>query len=162
MTLQISFNELERADMVRVLGMELTDKVNRVFENPSSPMVAVDLLAKLLLPDLPHIIWEADAATFQFTYVSDSAEGLLGYPVASWLEHPTFWADQVVYPPDAADAVAYCALATGSKRDHAFFYRAQAQDGSIRYLYDIVRVVMGENSAARLRGIMIEVSSAEA
>lgn len=158
MTLEVTFNDFERANMDRVLGAELTDKVNRVLADLTSPMMSVDLLAQMLLPNVPHIVWEGDAATFQFLYVGNSAEALLGYPVSSWVENPTFWADQVVYPEDAGEAVAYCALATGSKRDHAFFYRAQAKDGHIVRLFDIVRVIMGENAPHRLRGIMIDVT----
>ena len=36
------------------------------------------------------IVWECDAKTLQFTYVSQKAERLLGYPAKNWLEGATF------------------------------------------------------------------------
>ena len=36
------------------------------------------------------IVWEADARTFQFTFISERAVKLLGFPAADWLM-PGFW-----------------------------------------------------------------------
>ena len=38
------------------------------------------------------IPWEADARTWQFTYVGPQAEALLGYPIEQWYEDG-FWAE---------------------------------------------------------------------
>jgi PAS domain S-box-containing protein len=109
--------------------------------------------------DRPVIVWEGDAQTFAFSYVSDSAEELLGHPARRWTTEPTFWADIVVHPEDRDDAVAYCALATGKCLDHAFVYRAKTADGRVRWLADYVQVVRGPKSIAeRLRGIMLDVT----
>ena len=111
-----------------------------------------------LVDDLNAIIWEGDAQTFQFSYVSRNAETMLGYPVERWYE-PGFWTDVIVHPEDRSDAVAYCALATGQGRDHAFEYRARAADGRIVWLRDIVRVVFGEKGLPeKLRGVMIDIT----
>jgi PAS domain S-box-containing protein len=109
--------------------------------------------------DRPVIVWEGDAQTFAFSFVSPAAEKLLGHPARRWTTEPTFWADTVVHPEDRDDAVAYCALATGKCVDHAFVYRAQTADGRVRLLADYVQVVRGARSIAeRLRGIMIDVT----
>lgn len=101
------------------------------------------------------IVWEGDAQTFQFSYVSPSAESLLGYPCSRWLEEPTFWADTVVHPDHRRTAVSYCALCTGRGADHDFEYLAQGADGRVVTLYDVIRVVLGARGVAvRLRGIM--------
>lgn len=44
-----------------------------------------------LIDSLDSIVWEADARTFRFTFVSRQAERLLGYPVERWLTEPEFW-----------------------------------------------------------------------
>jgi len=43
-----------------------------------------------LLDDLDAIVWEADPQTVQFSFVSQKAERLLGYPVRRWLDEPDF------------------------------------------------------------------------
>lgn len=107
-------------------------------------------------------MWEGDAQTFQFSFVSDSAERILGYPVSRWTKEPTFWADIVVHPDDRSDAIAFCALATGKCRDHNFVYRALSADGRIVVLHDIVKVILGPKRIARtLRGIMLDVTAPE-
>lgn len=109
--------------------------------------------------DRPVIVWEGDAQTFAFSYVSEDAERLLGHAAKRWIEDATFWASVVVHPEDREDAVAYCALATGKCLDHAFVYRARTADGTVRWLADYVQVVRGSRRVAeRLRGIMIDVT----
>jgi PAS domain S-box-containing protein len=109
--------------------------------------------------DRPIIVWEGDAQTFEFSYVSAAAEEMLGFPARRWTNESTFWADSVVHPEDRDDAVAYCALATGKCLDHAFVYRAKTADGRVRWLADYVQVVRGPRGVAeRLRGIMLDVT----
>jgi PAS domain-containing protein len=65
----------------------------------------------------------------------------------------------VLHPEDRASAIAYCALATGQCRDHEFEYRAIGTNGQVRWLYDIVKVVLGSKGVPRLlRGLMIDVT----
>jgi hypothetical protein len=67
-----------------------------------------------------------------------------------------FWAMKVVHPEDRKAAVTYCALATGKGCDHDFTYRAVKADGSIIFLHDIVKVVLGRSHVPRrLVGIMM-------
>jgi len=112
-----------------------------------------------LVDDLDAIVWEGDAQTFQFSFVSKAAEKILGYPAERWYE-PGFWADVVVHPDDRDHAVAYCALATAQGRDHTFEYRARAADGRLVWLRDVVRVVHGDKGIpVSLRGVMIDITA---
>jgi PAS domain S-box-containing protein len=136
-------------------------KIWSIFGSPSDPMLALEARAREILPDLPLILWEGDAATFHFAYVSPQAEALLGYPARRWTEEPTFWADIVVHPGDRNDAVAFCAVATGQCRDHDFVYRARTADGRVVWLHDVVRVIRGARDIPeRLRGVMLDVTPA--
>ncbi|MFH1872336.1 MAG: PAS domain S-box protein [Pseudomonadota bacterium] len=102
------------------------------------------------------IVWEADATTFLFSFVSKKAERLLGYPAEDWA-HPGFWVEHM-HPEDRAWAPEYCAACTARLEPHDFEYRFIAQDGRIVWLHDIVTVV-AENGAPRwLRGIMMDVT----
>jgi PAS domain S-box-containing protein len=138
---------------------EISLKAHAIFGDGSEPIETVATRARALLADRDHIVWEGDPATFEFTFVSDSAERILGYTPQSWLQ-AGFWADVVLHPEDRASAIAYCALATGQCRDHEFEYRAIGADGQVRWLYDIVKVVLGSKGVPRLlRGLMIDVTT---
>lgn len=140
----------------------LAAQLAAIFGSPADRIEEVTARAARLMPDDAVIVWEGDPQTFIFSYVSPSAERVLGYPVARWLE-PGFWARTVVHPDDSADAVAYCALATAQGRDHDFQYRARTADGNTVLLHDVVHVIKGPlGVAARLRGIMVPIGEEDA
>ena len=133
---------------------ELADEV--FGDNADSMQTLNERADELLPPDA--IVWECDATTFVFSYVSPSAVTALGYPTESWTEDPVFWATRVVHQNDASEAVNYCASETACDRDHAFEYRAVAADGGIVRLRDVVRVVPADGDLPkRLRGVMFVV-----
>jgi PAS domain S-box-containing protein len=111
-----------------------------------------------LVNSIEGIVWEADARTFQFTFVSEQAERVLGYPAQRWLSEPTFWKDHI-FADDREWAVDYCVSATQQKRDHEFEYRMLASDGRIVWLRDLVTVVIENGEATRLRGVMLDITS---
>jgi PAS domain S-box-containing protein len=112
-----------------------------------------------LVQSLDAIVWEMDARTWRFTFVSDRAEHLLGYPVRRWLDEEGFWQDVLLHPDDRGWAVDFCVTATNESRDHEFLYRARAADGRTVWLKDLVRVVRDQAGAARLlRGVMVDVT----
>jgi len=110
-----------------------------------------------LVDGLDAIVWEADIATFSFTYVSRRAETIFGYPVERWLELG-FWAEHI-HPDDREEAVSYCVEATAGGRDHKFEYRMIAADGREIWLSDIVRVITDESGTPnRLTGVLIDIT----
>ena len=44
-----------------------------------------------LVNSIDGIVWEADAATFAFVFVSQQAERILGYRLDQWMATPNFW-----------------------------------------------------------------------
>ena len=111
-----------------------------------------------LVHGLDAIVWEADATTFQFTFISQRAEDILGYPVERWLTEPHFWADHIV-PDDREWAVNYCVSCTNKLEDHQFEYRLQAADGRVVWMRDIVHVVTdAHGQPALLRGVMVDIT----
>ena len=116
-------------------------------------------LANVQLQQLIHsidgIVWEAEAETFAFTFVSAQAERLLGYPTSQWVEEPTFWVDHI-HPDDRDEAVEYCGSATKAGQDHEFEYRMITKDGRIIWLHDVVTVEVKDNEVVKLRGIMVD------
>ena len=110
-----------------------------------------------LIDAIDGIVWEADARTFQFTFVSAQAERLLGYPCAAWLASPTFWRDHI-HPDDREAAVEYCVNSTAKLQTHDFEYRFIAADGREVWLRDIVTVLAEGDEPKTLRGIMVDVT----
>lgn len=110
-----------------------------------------------LINNIDGIVWEADAKTFEFSFVSKQAERLLGYPVEQWINEPTFWKDHI-YEDDRTWAVNYCVQCTKEKIAHEFEYRMVASDGKPVWLRDIVTVYIENNEAVSLRGIMVDIT----
>jgi two-component system, cell cycle sensor histidine kinase and response regulator CckA len=111
-----------------------------------------------IIQSLDAIVWEADAATLQFTFVSQRAEEFLGYPVEQWLTEPDFWASHI-HPDDRAKTVEFSKTETAAGRDHEFEYRLMAADGNEVWLRNIVRLVPGSSGrAVQLRGVMVDVT----
>ncbi|HLP38309.1 PAS domain-containing sensor histidine kinase [Lacibacter sp.] len=110
-----------------------------------------------LMNSVDGIVWEADAQTLVFTFVSEQAERMLGYPVERWINEPDFWAEHI-YDEDRTWAVNYCAQSTSEGKSHQFEYRMIAADGRILWLRDIVAVIMENGKPARLSGIMVDIT----
>lgn len=111
-----------------------------------------------LVNTIDGIVWEADAATFHFTYVSDHAEELLGYSKQEWLDDPAFWATHI-HPDDRGWVVSFCENYTRLKKEHQFEYRMIAKDGSIVWLADFVTVVAENERSTLLRGVMVDITA---
>jgi PAS domain S-box-containing protein len=110
-----------------------------------------------LVNSVEGIVWEADAATCAYLFVSEQAERILGYPTETWLNEPTFWKDHL-HPDDRDRAVQFCLQATAQKRNHEFEYRMIAADGRAVWLRDLVTIVIENGRAIRLRGVLIDIT----
>src|SRR3984893_1333702 len=106
------------------------------------------------------IVWQADSETFRFSFVSEQAERILGYPIDRWLNEPTFWKDHL-HPEDRDWAVNFCVNATAEKRDHDFEYRMIAADGRTVWLRDLVTVIVQGDRPTKLRGVMVDVTKSK-
>ncbi|MBA4116637.1 MAG: PAS domain-containing protein, partial [Rubrobacter sp.] len=92
-----------------------------------------------LVDSVEAIIWKGEAQTLRFTFVSDQAEAILGYPAQRWTREPSFWQEHI-HPEDREWAVSFCRKAVAEKRDHDFEYRMISADGGVVWLRDVVRV----------------------
>ncbi len=119
-------------------------------------MRASDQRFRNLVDSTDGIVWEADASTFNFQYVSGNAERILGYPTSDWLQ-PGFWADHI-HPDDRADTVARSVARAARGEAHALEYRFVAHDGRTVWLRDLVTVVAEDGQPRWLRGLMVDVT----
>ena len=111
-----------------------------------------------LVHSVEAIVWEANPVTVQFTFVSEEAERLLGYPADDWVQVPGFWVDHI-YPQDRETILHDCATATAEMRDHSLEYRMIAADGRSVWIRDLVRVESEDGVPVRLRGVMFDITA---
>jgi PAS domain S-box-containing protein len=146
--------------VIGITSSHLSDRARKEALNAEQrrvQAVAAEQRFRDLVNSVEGIVWEADAETFAFSFVSDQAERVLGYATKQWLEGPTFWKDHL-HPEDRDWAVRFCRDATTQKSSHDFEYRMIAADGRMVWMRDIVTVVVENGRATRLRGVMVDVT----
>lgn len=147
----------------RRLGEELE---HRVVQRTQELLAANRTLRTLeswqrtLIDAIQGIVWECDAKSWRFTFVSPQAETVLGYPVSQWLDQPDFWQAHI-HPDDRAWVLDYCAKTAREKAKYSFEYRMMAADGRILWLRDIVTVEQEQREPVVLRGIMVDITDSK-
>jgi len=103
-------------------------------------------------------VWEADARTTLFTFVSEGAQDILGYTPREWLAEPNFWGDHIVAEDREQVLKQFVrAITVGGKLDME--YRFHAKDGSVVWLRDLAHVVKDVDGApALIRGLLVEIT----
>ena len=102
------------------------------------------------------IVWEADAQTVNFTYISKQAERLLGFTAEEWYTKD-FWPKHL-HPDDKDKTIAYCTSRTKKMKGHDFTYRFISKKGKVIWLRDIVNVVVEDGKPRWLRGVMFDIT----
>ena len=111
-----------------------------------------------LLGGMGAIVWESDPGRSHYTFVSDQAVALLGYPLERWINEAGFWLDHV-HPEDREEAARWCARAATEGGDHGLSYRALAADGRAVWLRDMLHVSSDEHGAPlKLRGVLFDIT----
>ncbi|MGZ9736389.1 PAS domain S-box protein [Flavobacterium sp. GNP002] len=111
-----------------------------------------------LINTIDGIVWECDAKTFNFNFISQKVEKILGYTAEEWLESKTFWVDHI-HPEDRKWTTDYCTSKTKENLNHDFEYRMIAKNGAVVWLRDIVNVISKNDQPLSLRGIMIDITT---
>jgi PAS domain S-box-containing protein len=113
---------------------------------------------KALVDDLDAVVWEADATTGRFTFVSGAAGRILGFPPRAFIDEPDLWADHL--HPDDRDVVLREFLAeTAGPGEHDLEYRFCRGDGAIVWLRGVGHAIVDEHGRPRaVRGLMFDVT----
>ncbi len=133
------------------------EKLEKLVGKRTSALQASEAKLRALIGDIDAIVWEADPETFQFTFVSERAESILGYPIQQWMTEPNFWANHL-HPEDKDKTLAICNNAIARGEDHEFSYRAISAQGREVWLHDFVRVMKSQTGATKLRGLMVDIT----
>jgi PAS domain S-box-containing protein len=101
------------------------------------------------------IVWEADARTLQFVYVSRYTERLLGYSASDWTS-PGFWQARI-YFQDRDRVLNEINRVIAKEGEVHLDYRVVAADRRLVWLHDSIRVAE-RGGLPRLLGVAIEVT----
>jgi PAS domain S-box-containing protein len=111
-----------------------------------------------LVQGLDAIVWEADASTLRFSFVSQRAQTVFGFPTDRWLDEPDFFSKRI-HPEDRVKVMSKCRAALARGEDHELEYRALTATGEIVWLRDIVHVVPdAPGNAGQLRGLTVDLT----
>ncbi|CAM3732385.1 hypothetical protein FSS13T_22470 [Flavobacterium saliperosum S13] len=130
------------------------------FVKAHQELQSVKSLVEVVATSVEGIIWEANATTFEFTYISKQVERILGYSPSDWLTKPYFWKDHI-HPEDREAAIHFCHEQTLMGKDHTFEYRMLTKAGDYVWLQDRVTVISENGKPVILRGLLIDVSASK-
>jgi two-component system cell cycle sensor histidine kinase/response regulator CckA len=91
------------------------------------------------LSSLPVTLWQADAATFVFTFVGGAAEEILGYAPSHWLTTPQFMFERV-HPDDRGEVMALYQAVAATGGEASAEFRAIGSSGEIVRCRETIRV----------------------
>ncbi len=117
-----------------------------------------ELEYRQLVESVQAIVWKCDARSFQFSFVNQQAEVLLGYPVARWIEEPGFW-EKHVFPDDRDSVISTCKKVATTLQVYEIEYRMIAANGRVVWLRDIIHPVVEDRQAKGLLGVMVDITA---
>ncbi len=112
---------------------------------------------RMLVESSNAILFSADPETLRFSFVSQEAEKLLGYPVSAWSEEADFWVNHL-HPDDRRWASEFCTSMVRRQEAHDFEYRMIAADGRVVWLHDSTSVIVEEGRVVSLVGVMVDIT----
>src|SRR5881394_1011096 len=110
-----------------------------------------------LVHSVEGIVWEATAHNSRFTFVSQQASRLLGFPAERWLRNRNFWKNHL-HAKDREWVLKFRAQAVATKKDCVLEYRMIRSDRRIVWLRDSLSVSQDARGQLTLRGIMVNVT----
>ncbi|MBD1920981.1 PAS domain S-box protein [Microcoleus sp. FACHB-831] len=107
---------------------------------------------------LDAIVWERNPATSEFTFVSQRAVEILGYPIKQWLEEPNFWQNHI-HPEDRDRATALYQQAILNRGRSDIEFRFIAADNGVVWLRDRMNVVQDSSGCLQqISGLMVDIT----
>lgn len=109
-----------------------------------------------LLETTKVVSWEAEIEDQHFTYVSEQAGKMLGYPIAAWYE-PNFLATHL-HPDDRRRVLRTYGKQTRRAVHFELTFRMIGSDGQVAWVQNLVSVSPGRDTTGRMHGFMIDIS----
>src|SRR5436190_10136597 len=131
--------------------------------HPPTPSPDAELeRARNLVAQIDGVVWEVDAASMSFTFVSDGVRTLFGYGADEWLADAGFWSDHL-HPDDRAAAIERFVRIASEGGDFDDAYRFLAKEGSWVSVRDVGHATADpEGKPATVRGLILPASPNDA
>ena len=111
-----------------------------------------------LIDCIDGIVWEADARTFRFDFVSRQSERLLGYPPEQWMAAENFWSG--ILHPDDQWARGHRVQMVARKIPYTCDYRMLAADGRTVWIRESAAVQLDAAGEPLLvRGVFHDITA---
>jgi len=111
-----------------------------------------------LVDGLDAIVWEADADTKRFSFISQQVEKLFQYSINDWLSAADFFKEQI-FPDDREKVLEAYNKSIGMETDCQLEYRRVSKNGSIIWVRDNIRIINVEAKKKQLRGVFVDVTN---
>jgi PAS domain S-box-containing protein len=109
-----------------------------------------------LLETTKVVSWEAEVEAQRFTYVSEQAVKMLGFPTRAWYE-PNFFASHL-HPHDRRRVLSFFQKQTQLVEHFDLTFRMIGEDGRVAWVQNLVSVTPEDGPPARMHGFMIDIS----
>jgi PAS domain S-box-containing protein len=110
-----------------------------------------------LVNSIEGVVWEADPKSFEFTFVSQQAEKLLGFARSDWTADPAFWMEHI-YTDDQVLAHGLRMKALQQEKPTQIEYRMVAADGRIVWIREISTFIFESGTPQALRGVFFDIT----
>ncbi len=111
-----------------------------------------------LVNSVDGIVWEADAQTFRFRFVSRQSERLLGYTPEHWLASENFWREKL--HPEDQWAIADRTRRVAEKASYACEYRMLAADGRMVWIRESAAVTLdSDGQPLAVQGVFYDITA---
>jgi PAS domain S-box-containing protein len=110
-----------------------------------------------LVNSIQGVVWEADPKSFAFSFVSEQAAKLLGYPREQWISEPAFWLNRI-HPDDQLVAQNFRTRGLEGEKSHQFEYRMIAADDRAVWLREISTLTVENGVPRALRGVLFDIT----
>jgi PAS domain S-box-containing protein len=109
-----------------------------------------------LLETTKVIAWEGEVEGLRFTYVSEQAVKMLGYPINAWYAPEFFFSH--VHPEDRNRVLNTYAKQARIAEHFDLTFRMLGSDGRVAWVENLVSVTRESGAAMRTHGFMIDIS----
>ncbi len=110
-----------------------------------------------LVNSIEGIVWEGNADTGEFTFVSEQAERILGYPVERWLYEPDFWANHI-HQADRERVLENRLRAVETMNNFVQEFRMITAQRRIIWLRNSVKMIRDAENQLKLQGVMVNIT----
>ena len=109
-----------------------------------------------LLETTKVVSWEAEVEAQRFTYVSEQAVKMLGFPTSAWYE-PNFFASHI-HPQDRRRVLSFFQKQARLVEHFDLTFRMIGDDGRVAWVQNLVSITPEDGPPARMHGFMIDIS----